>query len=596
MLEDRIRALRVRMKQVGVDAYLVPTDDFHASEYVGPYFQCREYITGFTGSAGTAVIMQDMAGLWTDGRYFIQAKQQLKGSPVTLFQDGEPGVPTVHEFLEQNLNDGMCLGFDGRTISTAQAEELQSLLGKKNVSISCERDLIGDIWMNRPDLPCEPVKELDVKWCGESRASKLERIRSAVKKKGADLLILTTLDDIAWLLNIRGGDIPCCPVVLSYLILDDQEAVLYANKKAFPEDVKLALEKDGVRICPYDDVYDDAALIPEDKTVLLDKKLVNFRLSAAIPSNVHVLDAENPTLLPKAMKNQTEVENERMAHIKDGVALTRFIIWLKKNVGRRPVTEMSAQERLYEFRSEQENFMGNSFAPILAYGKHAAIVHYEPTNETDIPIEPRGFLLADTGGHYLDGTTDTTRTIVLGPLTEEQKQMYTAVLRGMLNLSAARFLYGTAGRNLDYLARGPLWEMRKDFKHGTGHGVGYYLNVHEGPNRFSWKGTSDGRGDAVLEEGMTTSDEPGYYAEGKYGIRIENMLVCVKDKWTSYGQFMRFEPLTMVPIDLDAVIPDQMTPDEREILNSYHRQVYLNLAPYLNDEEKAWLRDATRKI
>ncbi len=586
----------MRMAQEHVDAYLVPTDDFHASEYVGAYFQCREYITGFTGSAGTAVITQDRAGLWTDGRYFIQAKQQLSGSSVELFRMGEPGVPTVHEFLEQELKEGMCLGFDGRTVSTAEAEKLTELIGKKQGTLSGNRDLIGEIWEDRPPLPCEQVKELDVKWCGEKRASKLKRIRNAVKEKGADLLILTSLDDIAWLLNIRGGDIPCCPVVLSYLVLREEDGVLFANEKAFPMEVRQALQEDGIQICPYEGIYEAASALPAGMTVLLDKNLVNSRITTAIPDTVKILDGENPTLRAKAVKNQTEMDNERAAQIKDGVALTRFIIWLKKNVGKRPITELSAQERLYEFRAEQENFMGNSFEPILAYGRHAAIVHYEATAQTDIPIEARGFLLADTGGHYLDGTTDTTRTIVLGPVSEEQKQMFTVVLRGMLNLQAARFLYGTAGRNLDYLARGPLWEMRKDFNHGTGHGVGYYLNVHEGPNRISWKGPENGRAEAVLEEGMITSDEPGYYVEGKYGIRHENLLLCVKDKWNSFGQFMRFEPLTMVPIDLDAVIPEQMTAAERELLNDYHRQVYLNLSPHLNEEENTWLRDATRKI
>ncbi|MCD7814475.1 MAG: aminopeptidase P family protein [Lachnospiraceae bacterium] len=596
MIQERIAALRARMAEEKVDAYLVPTDDFHASEYVGDYFKCRKYITGFTGSAGTAVIMQDMAGLWTDGRYFIQAAAQLDGSGVTLFKIGEPQVPTVHEFLEQKLDAGMCLGYDGRTVSSEEAAQLSSLLDKKGASIRYDLDLIGDIWKDRPPLSCEPVMELDVKWTGETRASKIGRIRRSVEEKGADLFVLTLLDDIAWLLNIRGGDIHCCPVVLSYLVMSADEILLFANEQAFPDEVKLALKADGVRICPYNDVYRYVSEIPAGRKVLLCREKVNSRLTASIPEGVTVLNQKNPTLLAKAVKNPTEVENERIAHIKDGVALTKFIYWLKTNVGKLPMTELSVEEKLFAFRQEQEHFMGNSFDPIISYGAHAAMNHYSATPETDIPIEAKGLLLADTGGHYLEGTTDTTRTIAMGPLTDEQKLYFTAVLRGTLRLADAKFRYGTTGLNLDYLARSPLWELGKDFNHGTGHGVGYFLNVHEGPNSFNWKTTSTRKADTVFEEGMITSDEPGYYVEDGYGIRHENMIVCVKDKKTEFGQFMRFEHLTMVPFDLDAIVPEQMSEPERKLLNRYHAQVYEKIAPHLNEEEAAWLKTATREI
>lgn len=596
VIPARLEALRALMKETGIDAYLIPTDDFHASEYVGDYFKCRKYMTGFTGSAGTAVVMQDMAGLWTDGRYFIQAEQQLQGSTVTLFKIGQPEVPSVHEFLRKNLKEGQCLGFDGRTVSAQEADELRKMLSKNGVTISCEEDLVGRIWEDRPALSCEPVKELDVKWTGKSRADKCAEIRAAMKGKGADIFVLTCLDDIVWLLNIRGGDVPCNPVVLSYLAMTEKEVLLFANEKAFSEEVKAALAADGVRILPYNDIYSWISEVEDGRTVLFCKKKVNSRLAASVPVGVKVLDEENLTLLPKAIKNPVEVENEKIAHIKDGVAVTKFIYWLKKNVGKMPITEISAGEYLNKLRAQQENSMGNSFDPIISYGPHAAMNHYSATPETDVPIEPHGLLLADTGGQYLEGTTDVTRTIVMGPTTDEQKRMFTAVLRGTLNLAAARFRYGCRGLNLDYLARGPLWELGLDFNHGTGHGVGYYLNVHEGPNGFRWRVVPERNDSAVFEEGMITSDEPGFYVEGEYGIRHENLIVCKKAEVTSFGQFMCFEHLTMVPFDLDAVVPEQMSERERGLLNGYHAEVYAKISPYLDEEERAWLGEATRAI
>lgn len=583
------------MKEKKIDAYLVATDDFHGSEYVGDYFKCRKYITGFTGSAGTAIITQDMAGLWTDGRYFIQAADQLRDTTIELFKSGEPGVPTVHQFLNDKLEEGMCLGFDGRTVSAREAEELQELLQKKHITFSVNDDLIGEIWEDRPVLSCEPVMELDIRWTGKSRADKIAEIREQMKAKEADTFILTSLDDIAWLLNIRGNDIHCCPVVLSYLVMMENELRLYANAAAFSEEIRSNLEADGVKIYPYDDVYSYVQSISSDKKVLLSRANVNSRLVSNIPSEVTILDEPNLTLLPKAVKNETEMENERIAHIKDGVAVTKFIHWLKKNVTRTTITELSTAEKLYQFRSEQEHFLGDSFDPIIAYGTHAAIVHYSATEATDIPLAARGMVLADTGGHYLEGTTDITRTIVLGPVTAKEKKFFTAVLRGNLNLAAAKFKYGCTGLNLDYLARGPLWELGEDYNHGTGHGVGYLLNVHEGPNSFRWKNLP-GNPAPVLEEGMITSDEPGYYLENEFGIRHENLVLCKKAEKTSFGQFMCFEPLTMVPFDLEGINPEEMTERERKLLNDYHQKVYTTISPYLDEEEKEWLKQATREI
>lgn len=594
-IKQKLNALRILMKEKKIDAYLVPTDDFHGSEYVGDYFKCRKYITGFTGSAGTAIITQDMAGLWTDGRYFIQAADQLRDTTIELFKSGEPGVPTVHQFLNDKLEEGMCLGFDGRTVSAREAEELQELLQEKHITFSVNDDLIGEIWEDRPALSCEPVMELDVRWTGKSRADKIAEIREQMKAKEADTFILTSLDDIAWLLNIRGNDIHCCPVVLSYLVMMENELRLYANAAAFSEEIRSNLEADGVKIYPYDDVYSYVQSISSDKKVLLSRANVNSRLVSNIPSEVTILDEPNLTLLPKAVKNETEMENERIAHIKDGVAVTKFIHWLKKNVTRTTITELSTAEKLYQFRSEQEHFLGESFDPIIAYGTHAAIVHYSATEATDIPLEARGMVLADTGGHYLEGTTDITRTIVLGPVTAKEKKFFTAVLRGNLNLAAAKFKYGCTGLNLDYLARGPLWELGEDYNHGTGHGVGYLLNVHEGPNSFRWKNLP-GNPAPVLEEGMITSDEPGYYLENEFGIRHENLVLCKKAEKTSFGQFMCFEPLTMVPFDLEGINPEEMTERERKLLNDYHQKVYTTISPYLDEEEKEWLKQATREI
>lgn len=594
-IKEKLTALRNIMKEKKIDAYLVPTDDFHGSEYVGDYFKCRKYITGFTGSAGTAVIMQDMAGLWTDGRYFIQAADQLRGSTIELFKSGEPEVPTVHKFLKEKLEKSMCLGFDGRTVSAKEAEQLGELLKEKDITFSVNNDLVGEIWEDRPALSCEPVMELDVKCTGKSRADKIEEIREQMKEKEADVFILTSLDDIAWLLNIRGNDIHCCPVVLSYLVMMDNELRLYANAAAFSEEICSNLEADGIKIYPYDEVYSYVQTISSDKKVLLSKANVNSRLVSNIPAEVTILDEKNLTLLPKAIKNKTEMDNERIAHIKDGVAVTKFIYWLKKNVPEGTVTELSAAEKLYQFRSEQEHFIGDSFDPIIAYGTHAAIVHYSATEETDIPLEARGMVLADTGGHYLEGTTDITRTIVLGPITEKEKKYFTAVLRGNLNLAAAKFKYGCTGLNLDYLARGPLWELGEDYNHGTGHGVGYLLNVHEGPNSFRWKNLP-GNPAPVLEEGMITSDEPGYYLENEFGIRHENLVLCRKAEETSFGQFMCFEPLTMVAFDLEGINPQEMTERERKLLNEYHQKVYKTISPYLVEDEKEWLKQATREI
>ncbi len=596
MIKARIEKLRKLMNANGIDAYLIPTNDFHSSEYVGDYFKCRKYITGFTGSAGSAVITATEAKLWTDGRYFIQASAELDGTGVELMKMGEEGVPTIKEYLEKTLKNGETLGFDGRCVDSGYAKNLEDVLSKNGVKIVYEKDLIDEIWEDRPELSKEPVMILDTKYCGKSRAEKFSQIRELMEAKKADIYVLTSLDDIAWLFNIRGNDVHCNPVVLSYAVIEADKATLYASKEAFSDDVMAELAKDGVELKPYNDIYEDVKNIPVEKTVFIDGSKANYAIVKNIPANVKVINETNLTLLPKAIKNPTEVENERIAHIKDGVAVTKFMYWLKKNVGKMKITEISAAEYLESLREQGENYMGPSFEPIVAYGPNAAMCHYSATPESDTEIIPESFVLFDTGGQYLEGTTDITRTIALGPCSEEQKKTFTAVLRGHLNLAAAKFVYGVRGVNLDYLARGPLWEMGLDYNHGTGHGVGYFLNVHEGPNGFRWKIVAERNDSAVLEEGMITSNEPGFYQEGKYGIRTENMIVCVKDEKTEYGQFMRFENLTMVPIDVEAIHMPSMTDVDRARLNSYHKEVYEKISPYMNDEERAWLKEATKEV
>lgn len=593
-INDRLAALRAQMKTEGIDAYLVVTDDFHASEYVGDYFKCRAFLSGFDGSAGTVVVTMDEAGLWTDGRYFLQAEDQLAGTEITLYRMGEEGVPEIEKFLKKKLKAGQTLGFDGRTVSSRFFQKLRGELGDE-IKIRMENDLIDRIWTDRPAMSAQPVWILDPTYSGESTKERLSRIRSLLKEK-ADMTVIASLDDIAWLLNIRGNDVAFNPVVLSYLILSQTEVLLFINEKTLDEKVRTSLEKDGVKICDYNAFYQALKEIPGGTRVWVDPSRMNASAMSILTADKCVLEGDNLTLLPKAVKNKTEVANEKEAHIKDGVAVTRFIYWLKHHIGKEPITELTVTQKLDEFRQMGEHYLGQSFDPIAAYGAHGAIVHYEPTSETDIPLQAENFLLLDTGGQYLEGTTDITRTIALGMLTDEQKKYYTAVLRGNLNLAAAKFKYGCHGINVDYLAREPLWEMNMDYNHGTGHGVGYLLNVHEGPNSIRYKELSPHPENQVLEEGMITSDEPGLYLTGKYGIRIENLMACKKSAKNEYGQFMEFETLTLVPYEVDAIEPTLMAPKEIERLNAYHERVYNTISPYLTGDEKEWLYRVTRPM
>ena len=593
MIKSRLQALRNEMEKRNIAIYIVPTADFHESEYVGEYFTARKYITGFTGSAGVAVITMTDAGLWTDGRYFIQAAAQLEGSTVTLFKMFEEGVPTVDEYIEQTLEEGQTLGFDGRVVNSSWGKKLEDIVAKKHGQMAVEEDLIDIIWTDRPELSKEPVRILDFKYTGKETAEKLENVRKVMEEKGADVHLMTSLYDIAWLLNVRGNDITYVPVVLSYLALTKDECIWFVQEEIMTDELFAYLNANNIVTRPYNSFYDYVKEIEAGKTVLMNKSVVNYRICNSIPEGVTIVDEKDPSVIMKAQKNEVELENTRNAHIKDAVAMCKFMYWLKTNVGKIPMTEISASDYLEALRREQEGCFDLSFNTICGYAEHGAIIHYGATEETDVEIKPEGLLLVDSGGQYFEGTTDITRTFAVGPVTEEMKTNFTRVLRSNLNLANAKFMYGCSGMNLDILARQPLWEANLDYKHGTGHGVGHVLNVHEGPNGFHWGRSAY---TTPLEEGMITTDEPGIYIEGAYGIRLENELICRKGEKNEYGQFMYFENITLVPFDLDAVDVNQLNETEKRYLNEYHALVFEKIAPLLSAEEAEWLKKYTRNV
>lgn len=596
MIKQRIEKIRDLMKEKNIYAYIVPSSDYHQSEYVGDYFKAREFMSGFTGSAGTLIVSMDEVGLWTDGRYFIQAEQELKHSGIKLFKMGEEGVPTIEEYLLEKLPKNSTLGFDGRVMSVKEGQNLANKLAFKGINIEYKYDLVNDIWQDRCSLPTEKAFLLDIEYSGESFSHKLSRIRQAMKEKKATTHILASLDDIAWLFNIRGRDVKSNPVVLSYAVICTNSVYLFIDKNKIGEDIKHELSKEDVQIKGYDEVYEFIKNIDENEVVLIDTSKVNYAIYNSIPSNVRKIEERNPSILFKSIKNEIELKNIRNSHIKDGVAFTKFMYWLKNNIGKIDITEISATQKLEDFRREQDKFIEPSFSTIAAYKDHAAMMHYSATEESNYKLEPRDLFLVDSGGQYFDGTTDITRTIALGPILENVRRDFTNVVRGMIRLSKAKFLYGCRGYNLDILARGPLWEEGIDYKCGTGHGIGFLLNVHEGPNGFRWKVREGIDDTCILEEGMVTTNEPGVYVENSHGIRIENEIVVRKAEKNEYGQFMDFEVITFAPIDLDAIDESLLLKDERVYLNNYHKQVYDKIAPYLNEEEKQWLKIYTREI
>lgn len=596
MVKQRIENIRDLMKEKNIYAYIVPSSDYHQSEYVGDYFKSREFMSGFTGSAGTLIISMDEAGLWTDGRYFIQAENELKDSGIKLFKMGEEGVPTIEEYLLEKLPKNSTLGFDGRVMSVKEGQSLANKLAFKGINIEYKYDLVNDIWEDRCSLPTEKAFLLGTEYSGESFSDKLSRIRAVMKEKKATTHILASLDDIAWLFNIRGRDVKSNPVVLSYAVITIDSVYLFIDKNKIGKDIRAELSKENVQIKGYEEVYEFIKNIDENEVVLIDTSKVNYAIYNNIPSNVQKIEERNPSILFKSIKNEIELKNIRNSHIKDGVAFTKFMYWLKNNIGKIEITEISATQKLEEFRREQDKFIEPSFSTIAAYKDHAAMMHYSATEESNYKLEPRDLFLVDSGGQYFDGTTDITRTIALGPIPENVRKDFTNVVRGMIRLSKAKFLYGCRGYNLDILARGPLWEEGIDYKCGTGHGIGFVLNVHEGPNGFRWKVREDIDDTCILEEGMVTTNEPGVYVENSHGIRIENEIVVRKAEKNEYGQFMDLEVITFAPIDLDAIDESLILKDEKVYLNNYHKQVYDKISLYLNEEEKQWLKTYTREI
>lgn len=593
-VSERVAALRKLMAEKQMDAYVVPTADFHQSEYVGEHFKARKFISGFSGSYGTAVITMDDGGLWTDGRYFFQATNELEGSGIRLMKMFVGDTPSVTEFLADVVPEGGTVGFDGRVLSMGEGQEYEEALSAKGIRINYSEDLIDQIWADRPPLSEKPAFFLEEKYSGESAASKIARVREKMKETGADVHIIASLDDTCWLLNIRGDDVDFFPLLLSYSIVTMDGVELYVDERKLNDQIREELAKNNVTVHPYNDIYEDVKKLDASLTAMIDPMKMNYALYKNIPCKI--VEAANPTILMKAMKNPVELENIKEAHIKDGIAITKFMHWVKTRYDKEEITELSSADKLTAFRAEQEGYIHDSFEPLCAFADHAAMMHYSPSPESDVVLKEGAFFLNDTGGGYYQGSTDITRTFVLGSVDQQMKKYFTAVVRAMMRLSRARFLYGCYGYNLDILARGPIWDLDLDFQCGTGHGVGYLGNIHEPPTGFRWYIVPSKNEHHQLEEGMVITDEPGIYEDGQFGIRIENEFIVRKGVQNKYGQFMYFETITFAPIDLDGIDPEEMSRDEREWLNNYHKDVYEKIGPHLTEEEREWLKEYTRPI
>ncbi len=582
------------MRQQGLDAYIIPSSDPHMSEYVPDHWRIMAWLTGFTGSAGTVVITKDFAGVWTDSRYFIQAEEQLRGSGFSLVKLKIPHTPEWIGWLQEHLPAGSRAGYDGRLMSMLLHRRLFDELGKQNILTVPDVDLITHLWHDRPPFPAAPAFEHPVSFAGKSIREKLAVIRSRMKEMQADYTLLTALDDIAWTFNIRGKDILYNPVVLAWALAGKKEATLFIRPEKMPAKLKDKLQNEGVNLRDYDDFPAAVAAIPAGSTVHLAPSSINAHLYHHLSGAKQIVEDPSIPARLKAVKDETESAHIRRAMIRDGVALTQFFHWLEQNIGKTLITELSAAGKLESFRAAQDYFMGPSFATISSFGPHGAVVHYTPSEESDAELQIPGIYLLDSGGQYLDGTTDITRTVALGEPTEQQKKDFTRVLKGTISLAMARFPEGTKGYHLDILARKPLWSAGLNYGHGTGHGVGYFLNVHEYPPSVSPR-AANGPG-AALEEGMVLSDEPGLYREGEYGIRTENLMQVVRDRQTPFGKFLRFETLTLCYIDQKLIAPSLLTKEERDWLNRYHEKVYRTLSPHLDDDLRKWLKDKTAHV
>jgi len=582
--------LREQMENQKVSYYLVPSEDPHQSEYVDDYFKCRQYISGFTGSAGTFLAGCEEGWLWTDGRYFTQGEGQIS-SDITLMKQGVSGVPTILEFLKEHLQEGDTLGVNGFTISASYGKKIAKLVKQHGASFRFDLRFVEELWAkdDRPAITKSTIYRHDIKYSGEHTDSKLARVREKMKELDANAFFLSSLPDIAWLFNLRGDDIACTPLFYSYAWITIDKCFLFLRKDCISAVAFQRFKEHGISILDYTEV--SAFLKDQHETVLLNPDLTNY-LHYNLLFKCKIIEDKNPTELMKAIKNDIQIDHLKACHINDGIAMTKFMYWLKKNVGKIPMTERMISDHLEEERKKLPDYMGPSFETICAYKDHAAMMHYQSTEESDVDVKAEGMLLIDSGGQYYGGTTDVTRTFILGPISEEERKYFTLVLKSMLTLANAKFLFGCRGSNLDILAREPLWEDGVDYRCGTGHGVGYFLGVHEGPNAFRWRSNPENL-DAVLQPGMVITDEPGVYVPGKYGIRTENMLICKKWQQNEYGAFLHFEPLTLVPIDLDGVDLSLFNEKEKQLLTDYQQFVYDTLSPHLNEEESAWLHTLT---
>ncbi len=595
LVNEKLVELRKQMSEEKIDAYIVFSADYHNSEYVGEHFRARTYISGFTGSAGTVVVTMNQACLWTDGRYFIQAAKQIEDSEFELFKIGEPDVPTIRRFLIASMESGQCVGVDGRTMTAKQGEDLQAALLEHGIALRHDLDFIANMWMDRPLLPKQPAFLLEEQYVGQSCEDKINIIREKMCQEKATMHILTKIDDIAWVLNIRGNDVPNNPVVLGYLTITLDSIYYFVDEEKIEADVRKYYEEIGVVFKPYSAIYEWIKEISVEESLLIEKTSLNYTIYKSIPEGTSIVDRKNPSVLLKAQKNAVEIENIKRAHIKDGVAMTKFMYWLKNEYKSQEITEADAATKVNQLRAEQEGYIEPSFTPISALNEHAAMMHYETTEETNVVLEEGGLYLLDSGGQYFEGTTDITRTYALGTVSDLHKIHFTAVVCGMLQLSNARFLQGAKGQNLDILARGPVWQLGIDYKCGTGHGIGFVLNVHEGPQNIRWR-YGEPINDHEIMPGMITSNEPGIYIEDSHGIRIENELLAKLDVKNEHGQFMCFETITYAPIDLDCIAPEEMTRREKNYLNQFHQAVYEKISPFLTEEEVIWLKKYTREI
>ena len=589
-INNRIAALRTHIAQEQIQAFIIPSTDPHLSEYVAPHWQSREWISGFTGSAGTVVVTAKDAGLWTDSRYFLQAARQLEGTCITLYKEMLPETPNIPEFLSAHLQEGDCVGIDGKMFSAEEVEHLQKELKKSGIRIKSIADPMQLLWTDRPAMPLAPAFVYDTKYAGMSFTEKLPAVRQAMEAAGADSLLLSALDEIAWLLNIRGNDVHCNPVVVSYLLIEKDKVNYFVQPQKVTPELAVYFSANGISVHPYEEIGDYLNSF-NAHSILMNPAKTNYAIYSAIRPGCLIINGASPVALLKAIRNKQEIAGIHAAMQRDGVALVKFLKWLDEAVPAGKETEISVDKKLHTFRAAQPLYMGESFDTIAGYKEHGAIVHYEATPETDVTLKPEGFLLLDSGAQYLDGTTDITRTIALGPLTEEEKTDYTLILKGHIALAMAVFPEGTRGAQLDVLARMPIWKERMNYLHGTGHGVGHFLNVHEGPQSIRMN-----ENPVALQPGMVTSNEPGVYKAGSHGIRTENLVLTVPAGEGMFGKYLKFETLTLCPICRKGIIKELLTAEEIGWLNDYHRTVYEKLSPDLNNDEREWLKEACKAV